>query len=420
MGLLDIFRSKREEPEPEQDDIVYEIPLEDLTDWVNEQFSQDVNAGKDRIKQMISDAVSYFSETKDILLCLERADLGDSERVFTIAKMTKNSYVKHALSVIDKFSFAGLDTYSEIKSINLKIRSVLKELNKMSPKQSILVSKYFSNESSRLANNLRKINTISKEIKEFIDSDNVVESYELLNNSIEKLNPLVDRTVELNSNETETREEIKKLDVSRKEISKKKDNLLESSEWNKLKSFEDIIKNGRTELKAFESRSNEMLNGVKRPLKKLWHLQESRQSFPVNPFKEYVLDNREVNVINMIRDALRSASEGRLVLKPKESEKLQKVRDFLENEMPKIKKNYILMKEASQNARNKISQSEFYKENDSISKELNDIEQKLESKWSELNSIIQERKKTESETQELKSKIESQVLESGKKLKLII
>jgi len=423
MGIFDIFRSKQEEPEPEPvlDDTLHTVPHEDLNDWFREQFGSDMDAAEIRVEKMRSSIMKSVSDTRESLLRLQRAHIDSNEKMVTMANMTKDSYVKHSLSILGKLSIPKSGTHSELMKANKKVKATIKEINRMTPKQTVFMGKYFGRESSGVAGSLKALEDTNMKMKQFLESDaRVTKTSEQLEINSKQLSTLIRQSQDFEREEDSIREKINNLDVSKKEAGKKLKDLIESNEWGKLKSSEEIIREGNKERDEIEMEANDIINTAKRPLKKLMHHQGGKSSFPESPFKEYVIGNNEMMFTRMLQDAKAGASSGEIILKPREKEKLDHVADYIGNDLPMIKKRYMLLKEASKNAESQVTQSQLHKEKTAIQEEIADIERKHKSQWSELDARIQERKRMKSEIQELKITTERLVQEHGKKLEIKI
>jgi hypothetical protein len=419
MGILDFFRGRKEEPEEKHDDVLHSIPLEGLPGWIDEQFSAETEEAMERISDIRSRMADHFSETRRNFLEIQKSAIEGDDKVSAIVNMTKDSYVKHSLSLADRLRLPETGTWSDFKKANSRVRSIIKEINSVTPKQAVLLGKYFTNESSRSAESLRKTEDASKELREFLDSGGrILEMSERLKKNVEQIGMLLKQSESLKTDENSIRSEINNLDLSKKEEARKLEILTENSEWKKLSASEEMIRESREELGRLEAGANEVLNAAKRPLKKLIHVTGSRESFPDNPFEEYVLGNREDVFIRMLEDAGTKASEGEITLKPKENEKLLMVIDYVKREVPSVKKRHVLLTDASRNARNMIKESHVYEEKSLMEKEIGNIENGLKSKWSELDSLMRERKRLESDIAQLKKESERLVLDHGKKLEI--
>ena len=419
MGLFDIFRGKKEEPEKSIDETIYTMPLEEVTQWFDEQFENELEMTAKQIETQQSRILESISGAREKLLDLGNSTFESTGKTRAVVNMTKNSFVTRAVSIIDKLNLSETNEYSGIKEFNSKIMKSLREINKVSPKQAFLLSKYFNEKNRESMITLKEVKDGVCELQKLLDSDGkVIILSQRLKSNVEQINDLTEQFRELENNEKNTREVINKLDVTKKDTAEKLDTLRNSSECMEMEKLEETVHVNTAELDGIEREANEMLNSVKRPLKKLRHLLESKDDFLENPFRGIVLGNREELLIKMIEEAKTNASEGKITIKPKENGKLETVKNYIISELPKIKKNYRLLSDSSRDAKQRIGTSGLAEKRSGIEQELLKNEQELKTQWSELDSKIQEKKRIKTEIQELKQKSEKIVLESGKKLSI--
>ena len=211
----------------------------------------------------------------------------------------------------------------------------------------------------------------------------------------------------------------KRLDGEKRNVSGKLQALLKGSEWSRLKSLHELAEEAEKEADNIESETNAVLRTADRPLKKLAHLAGTKGS-SVNPFREFILGGREDEFMRMLSDAEKSASDGRISLNPKESEKLDNVIAYLSNNIPVLKKRHMLVTESARNAKAGLSESRLPAEKAAAEEELADTESALRTEWSELDDMIREKKSISAELQEMKAASEKMVADLGKKVEIIV
>jgi len=417
MGFLDIF-SRKKEPEEEQPEKLHIIDLEKMPDWVQSQFGNEIENAEKRTGELRSDALKSISKTRDNLLGLEKSDFRGKDKTYAAANMAKDSFVKRALSIIDGLRFSGMatQTYSGLVDFHSKISAALKEINKISPKQLFLLSRYFKNESREVMGSIKALEQKTSELNTFLESDGkTIKMTESLNSYTEQMKRLLKQSSVMTINEKGTQAEISKLEDSRKDADTRLNSLLKSRELEDMKDLEDSIQKTKSELAGLETRANNILASAKRPLKKLRHLLESRDAFPDNPFRDIILCGREAWFAGMLESAVEHAKEGKISLKPKEAEKLGDVITSMESEIPKIKERYERLTGQVEENESSIAKFNIKDKRAETEKELREIEEMLKKQWAELDSKIRERKGIEAKILEKKAKAEKLALNSGRK-----
>lgn len=416
MGIFDIFRGK--DKPPEEDERIYSISLESMPVWIKEHFEDETETAKINARRIGTDAIESLSNTKERLLRLEKANFGDKDKSFAAANMAKNSFVKRSLSIIDglRYSGPGKDTYSGLLEFNARLSDALTDINKTSPKQLFLLSRYFKNDSRLFMDSLKHLKEKSGQISVFLETEGrIISMSEKLEMHIMRLNELLSKSEKLKSQQNEIEDDISSLEQVRKSSKSALEMLLSGREWKELSKTEQSLGEARQGLEELEDKANETLSSAKRPLKKLRHLLESREAFPDNPFKDIILAGREVWLISMLDSAKKHAEDGSIALKPRESDRLDNIRKWIEIDMPKTRARYNQLAERIEDFRRSLSRLNIKGRKAEMENRLSETDFRLKKRWQELDTKIKETKHTESEIEELKRRTEKLVLDFGKK-----
>jgi hypothetical protein len=415
MGILDVFRSKKQEPVEEKTHV---IELEALPAWMDEHFGSETETAKKSAMKMGSDAIEALSTTKERLLRLEKSSFGGKDKAYAAANMAKNSFVRRGLSIIGglRFSGPGKETYAGLTEFSSKLRDALKQINKTSPKQLFLLSRYFKNDSKGFMDSLKDLEHKTTQLSDFLKSDGkVIMMAEKLELHKGRLNELLARMSKLNNQQKDIEAEIAGLEKSKKEASEELDGLLKSREWKELSELEESILKNKEELSELETEANEVLGSAKRPLKKLRHLLESREAFPDNPFRDIVLAGREAWLAGMLETAKEHVADGSISLKPREAERLDEVGEWLKSGLPKAIERHSQLSEKAEELKRSAAKFGLNEKRSGIEKQLSETEEKLKKRWAELDSKIKDAKLAESDAEELKQTAEKLVFDSGSK-----
>ena len=421
MGILGIFRGRfggRKEPEelPQRKHVIH---AEKMPQWLDEQFGNVIETARKNARKISSEAMEHLSDARERLQRLEKSSFGGKDKAYAAANMAKDSFVKRTYSIMDGLRFSDLraETYSGFGEFNEKLRDVLKEINKASPKQLFLLSRYFRDESRKFMGSIRSAEEKVQELDSFLGAEGkIIKTGEGLQSCAEKINALIKQSSRLKAEEKSIQNEISRLEDSRKESKKRLEKLLGSMEWKELKGLEESVQKKESKLDELESSANEILANAKRPLKKLRHLLESRDAFPENPFRDVVLGDREAWLAGLLKSAVEHARDGSISLKEKEAERIDYVLSSLDSEIPKMKGQYKELAEKIGEERRGIEKFDVAGKKAGIGEELGEIEEELKKQWAELDSKIRERKNTETEIQEAKAEAEGIALDEGQRI----
>jgi len=418
MGILDRFRSKK--PEPVNEEKTQIIDLEKVPGWMNEQFGKDADAAKKKARRMGSEAIESVSDVREKLLRLEKSTFGGKDKTFAAANMAKGSFVKRGLSIIEglRFSGPGKETHSGLTEFNSKLKYAVKEINKISPKQLFLLSKYFREESKRFMESLKGLERRTESISEFLVSEGgVIKMTEKLELYTKQLTDISSRLSRLKAQQRHIEAGIKATEEARSRSKKELEALLKGREWKEMSELEKSIRGKTEEISELENRANEILVSSKRPLKKLRHLLESREAFPENPFRDIVLEGRGPWLASMLESAKEHADSGSITLKPREAERLDEVSSWLGSELQKTRERHKQLSEKADELKRMSAKLDVKEKKSGIEKQLRESDENLKKQWAELDSKIKEIKGTGAEADDIKRRSENLVLDaSGKKL----
>jgi len=421
MGILDVFRSKKEEPVKE---ITYTIDLDGMQQWLDDQFGNQSEEAKKRAMRMGSEALESISSLKDRLNRLEKSSFGGKDKAYAAANMAKNSFVKKTFSIIEglRFSGPGKETYSGLLEFNSNLREALKQINKISPKQMYLLSRYFKQESRNFMASLREMEEKTKAMSDFLSSDGkIISTTEKAIFKTKQMKGLLDKLAGLKNQQRSIEAEITRLEGSKKQTKLELESFMGGKEWRELSNAEDSIAKNKQELSAIETDANEALSSAKRPLKKLMHMLDSKESFPENPFKEIVMTGREAWLAGMLKSAKDHSNDGSISLKPREADRLQEVSDWMETDMINAKQRYEQLLQETDELHQNMANLDIKEKKASIENQLRETEEALKKQWVELDMKIKQFKETESKLELIRVGTESLFLDNeGKKVKLQI
>ena len=158
MGFLGLFRKEKkpEVLEPKTEDGV-SLRLKDLGTWFEDNFSKDIDKSKSRGGELFQSVTDSISNLRNSFVSLESARFNGRERVHAAANMIKDSYVKKAhpiITNIEKVSRETTTNYSGLNGFVTEVTKTIETLKKTTPKQAILMSRYFKKESEPITSRM--------------------------------------------------------------------------------------------------------------------------------------------------------------------------------------------------------------------------------------------------------------------------
>jgi uncharacterized protein YoxC len=416
MGIFRIFRKQAESPRVEAKHAVF---LTDVPAWAEKEFGKGVNEAKRKAKSMQSDVLKIASQTKENMLVLGRAKFEGKGRAASSINMTKNSYVKRSLPVINGIHLQDSETFGGLAGFNVKLAAGLRELNRLSPKQMILLSKYFEKDAAGFVSNLKEFGSAAQEYDKFLSTGGkLISMAEKLNHNTAQIQALIGKVKDLGNAEKNLKDAISGLVDFKKEAEARREILFFSGDYKEMKDLEDLMKKNDEMLAGLERDMNGMFNSARRPLKKMEHLL-GKKDIPNNPFREIVLFGKEDEFLQTLETAKNLALEGKIELKAKEVEKLAKLVENMKYEIPRFRKIYTQFFEASRDAEHRIAEMDVSGRRKAIEQEVGDLAGKLKVREAELAQKVVEKALAEADIQRLRQESEAAVLDAaGRKLEI--
>lgn len=266
MGFFDFLKGKEEIPEQPQD--MGSVELGKVKEKVKGAISSDISRERERVRELYSKIKEDFREVKKLNNELSGKEFKSGQRVDAPVNMIKDNYVRKTLSLLNNIPAVSTFEHREITDFCSGTEKVLKNLRDIPPKQTVLLSKYFKGETSRIIRTLKGIEERRKEMESLLKGKGLWLEGEV-NSRIEGIFELMKRSEDLEKQEETLREKIK---AKGNEITENERELKEFVSGEDYRGFEGLgseIQRLEKERMEMENEIREELSGVKRPLKKL-------------------------------------------------------------------------------------------------------------------------------------------------------
>ncbi len=265
MGFFDFLKKKEEVSEPQD---AGSVELAKVKETIERSISSDITKERERMRELYARIKENFREVKKLNKELSGKSFESGQRVDAPVNMIKDNYVRKTLSLLNNIPVIDNFEYGEITDFCSGTEKVLKDLQKIPPKQTILLSKYFKGETSRIIKTLKDIERMSKEMKSLLEGKALWLGGKI-NSKIDRIFELKRKSKDMEKQENTLREKIKD---KRNEKGEKEKDLAGFVSSEEFKGFENLgfeIKELGRERSEIENEIREELSGVKRPLKKL-------------------------------------------------------------------------------------------------------------------------------------------------------
>lgn len=408
MSFLNLFRKKTVEPEKVVEDV--SVDFNNLVSFYNEKLSEDIKNSSETAKDLQKRIVSLFGSIpiKD----LERSSFESSDKKYAAVNMTKNTYVSKINGLITSVPSPG-SSYLEILSFYQKSNDIIKEMKDTTPKQMMSLSNFFKKQIQPVIEHIKKIDLALSELKKLLDNSKMKVIHDLDNYS-KSILELLEKANQVDSKKSSVDKEISSLVLEKESKQNDLENVLNSDQWEKIKSVQESIKNSENELFSLKINIQEKLNPLKRPLKKAAHL--GNKDLVSSLFKTFMSDSGSAQLNESLEKIKYLVKENRLSLKDKEKQKLFSIDP---NELNQLKSSYHSIEKSIND--NKKSLESFTIKSDKTAAEdkVNLIQSSISELKKDVNSLVLSKESILKEVSAKKTNIQDMILNKvGDKLEI--
>lgn len=434
MGFLDFLRgSKKPDIKESAPDEAVSLEQGQIRNWFQKSFIKEIEESKSRAREHYHEVVDSFSGIKDSLEVLESAKFKGRERIHTSANMIKDTYVKKAYMIISGMERAFRDvdiSYSGLEKFHSEALGTLNDLKETTPKQAVLMSRYFKNESSQITTKVKEAENRIGNLRSWLDDETMMKLMEDVNR---RLKEQASDSEEIRALERRA-EEIKKgiREIKEKKQEKESDflDLLKSREWNEYNRYSEEIKDVKNEIVKIENDITNELSPMKRPLKKLEHTLRQQdllfnnkgfvKSFSQDPFGAVKTKNGEDAFKKFVFRLNKMVHDKKIDLKAKEKEKLETLLQKMENTIPDLKKRYGELTEKKEKMEKTIKSSrEILRSKGEIEAQINSYSRQIADLEEEARKVLKEQESLKEKLEKDKREFEKIVLrETGREIEI--
>jgi hypothetical protein len=298
MGMFG-FLKKKEEEVPDLE--THEVMMSELSDWFQGIARDELKAKTAESEQLYKELVARFSDIRHRLEKLDDARISGGERFHIAANMIKESFTKKKYlplnSIVPLYEQYKPD-YVYFMMFQERVMEAIKELKTSTPKQTILLSRYFKRESSELVESIKKAEDASLRLREFLKAESG--SLGLLDNiraTVKECTRLLNEAAGMDSRVSKLKQDVDHSKEKRSELEKSFLKLLKSKDWNEINSLGKEAISARDGLREAEMRLNSELSSIRRPLKEIEHVLGKKGN--LTPIQKNILRD-------FVRDPLKS------------------------------------------------------------------------------------------------------------------
>ena len=428
MPLFGFFRKKQEEPPELQ---AFEVSLADLPEWFDKAMGEEIKKKRQESEGIYNRILEGFSDIRQSLDRLDRARMSGGERVHVAANMIKESFVRknyNQLNSLASFYQQYRPDYEYFMTFQERGTKAIKGLKDSTPKQAILLSRYFKRESGELVDSIKQAEELLQQFVEFLKAGSgALGTKERVRGMARSCNELQAETEGLDERASGLRDEAGRFRERKSELEKEFLELLKSSEWNELNRLSKEIVEVRDRLGDAELRISTELSSVKRPLKKLEHsLAKAGKLTPIqkntlhdfirNPLKAIMSEKGERELQRTLRSLKRQIDSRKVELKDKEQLGVDELIERLEGDMPGLKSRYMELRNKLEKAEGQLQDlSRLPKTKEGLEAQIGRVSEEAGRLEDELREIASRKSRAGEQLDEKIREIEVVILEETQK-----
>jgi chromosome segregation ATPase len=433
MGFLGFLRKERPETGDKTEE-VSRVGIGEIAGWFEGSFSEDIEKNKSRGQELYQEVMDSFLGIRDSLRVLESAKFSGRERIHAAANMIKDTFVKKAYPIISSIERASRETeisFSGLRGFQEEASKTLEELKKTTPKQAVLLSRYFKKESDPVVGRIKETGEKISNLKKWLDDDVMLRLSENVRN---RMREQLSDTGELDSlakRILEIRKETKRMKDKKQEKESEFLELIRGREWNELNALEKDLKNIKSDIVRIEYEITNELSPMKRPLKKLEHILRKQdmlfnhkgflRGFIQDPFGSIREKNGEDTLRRFLFTMNRMVHDKKIDLKDKEREKLENLMERMERSIPELKKRYRELMEDRESKEKRMGDlSDSVKSKQELESEIEGYSRDISEMDEEARNIAREQERLKENIGKRSREMEELILrETGREVEIL-
>jgi hypothetical protein len=428
MPPFGFFRKKPEEPQELQS---FDVSLADLPEWFDRAMGEEIKKKSQETEGIYSSVLESFSNVRQSLDRLDRARMAGGERVHVAANMIKDSFVRknyNQLSTLASFYQQHRPDYEYFMQFHERGANAIKGLKESTPKQAILLSRYFKRESGEVVDSIKRSEELLQQLLDFLKAGSgALGTKERVRAMARACNGLLAEREELDERASGLRDEAERLKKRKSELEKEFLELLKSSEWNELNRLKKEVADVRKEFGEAELRMTTELSSLKKPLKRLEHSmaragrltpiqKNTLQDFIRNPLKAMVSEKGERELHKALKSLMKQIDSRNLEIRGNEHLGVDELLGRLEGDMPALKSRYTALKSRLERAEGQLNDlSRLTRNKDGLEAQIGRVSEESGSIEDELREIASRKSRAGEQLKERISEMESVILEETQK-----
>ncbi len=407
-----IFRNEEQEIRKIKD-----ISLQQIEEWIEERskpLMEEVKRQSDEILMKASEEAQRAAFNTEVL---ENAKLQNPNIPYKAKQYMEGNRKAYAKSISSFLGHLDINNrnYFYLLKFCKQFDELIKNLNNATLRSYTILQEFFANETNKIAQNIKNLDTIFKELKSALNNEKIA-SISNLRAKIEELKmktkQKINLDVDFKSKEAEVNLAIGEKDAIMSDIEK----FNNSGEHNNFLKLNEEKKNKEKNFYHDESRILQSFSVLERPLRKYSHTAFEHEEIILDYLNdpiEILANDKNLVIVDILKNMQKQLQENKLNVDEKKKEKsLDEIKKLSMEFIEQFLKKYFSHKKEIKEIEDKIKRTGAAEKMRDFSRSLKDANAGIEKSIEELNKMKNEEAKLENSISGLKREIESSVKDS--------
>jgi len=393
-----------------------EIGLQNLEEWLNEKSKPLMEEAQQHTEEILMKINEELQRARINVEVLENAKLQNPNIPFKAKQYmegNRKAYIRAANSFLGHMEINNKDYFYLLDFVKL-FDELISDLNKGTLRSYTILQEFFSNETGKIAQNLKNFDALFRELKLVLNSKRMV----AVNNAREKIRSLkakAKQKINLSIDFKGTEATIKLANDEKNEIIEEIEKFSKSEQHNNFLKLSDEKK---AKTSSFYNDENQILQSfsvLERALRKYSHVAFEHEEIVLDYLKqpiETLVNDKNLAILEILGNLKKTLEENKLQVDDRKKEKsIEEVNKLNKEFLGQFVKKYFSFKAEAGEIDNKIKNSGVAEKFRDFNKQLEDINLRIEKNSDEFEKLKNDVVKLENQISNLASEIESSVKE---------
>ncbi|MEE9525891.1 MAG: hypothetical protein V3V78_04775 [Candidatus Woesearchaeota archaeon] len=355
-----------------------EVNISDISKWFSDKTKHVFEELNISLESDFNEIKEVLGSLRENLATLNNAEMKDSDKIQDKIRQIvvghRESYCRVLSHFINNIEFPKEINYVDGKRAAFDIDEGLTQVGKTTGKSYQAVQHLFSDELKNVANDLKKISNLSKQIKEKTEKSKVGE-IDKIKEDIDGLIESIKKRKDLKEQLKEKRELLQGFENKKKEYEDKIEGLKESGDYKRLAEYNKRLGEIEDSIKNREHEVIELFSTIETGLKKFERVTLENEKL----VREYIassvkalFNDKELKIVQLLENMERSIKSGSVDLRDKKRDKVLKgIENIFPQKLKTIISEHDELEEKKEDVKRNISSNP-------VKSQIKDIEYNIE------------------------------------------